>query len=158
MTNKHARSWQVFPRNNLAIQTQGGSVASLFDPDARGRITPLGNFTGALDSIEYFYGLAPSPMANAAGLGIFEAEVVEFTSGCPEVASSLVYLKAGPVNNVTGGLLPGSNVTTLKQVSNLVSTFLTLVESGVFPLFFFLFFFPSSLLFFQDSRAVCEKN
>lgn len=92
-------------------------MAALFDPEARGRITPLGNFTGALDSIEYFYGLAPSPQTNPSGLGFFEAEVVEFTSGCPEVASSLVYLKAGPVNNVTGGLIPGSNVTILKQVS-----------------------------------------
>lgn len=109
--------WQVYPRNNLAIQTQGGSVSALFDPGAKGRISPLGNFTGALDSIEYFYGLAPSPQTNPAGLGIFEAEVVEFTSGCPEVASSLVYLKAGQVNNATGGLLPGSPVTILKQVS-----------------------------------------
>lgn len=93
-------------------------MAALFDPAAKGRISPLGNFTGALDSIEYFYGLAPSPQTNPAGLGIFEAQVVEFTSGCPEVASSLVYLKAGQVNNATGGLLPGSPVTILKQVSN----------------------------------------
>lgn len=108
---------QVFPRNTVAIQTQGQSVAALFDPDARGRISPLGNFTGALDSIEYFYGLAPVPQTNPAGLGIFEADVVEYTSGCPEVASSLVYLKAGPVNNVTGEFIAGSNVTILKQVS-----------------------------------------
>lgn len=120
--------FQVYPRNNLAIQTQGGSVSALFDPGAKGRISPLGNFTGALDSIEYFYGLAPSPQTNPAGLGIFEAEVVEFTSGCAEVATSLVYLKAGQVNNVTGTLLPGSPVTILKQVS--ISKFCC---SGPFP-------------------------
>lgn len=108
---------QVYPSNTIAIQTQGQSVAALFDPGAKGRISPLGNFTGALDSIEYFYGLAPSPQTNPAGAAIFEAEVVEFTSGCPEVAASLVYLKAGPVNNVTGEFIAGSNVTILKQVS-----------------------------------------
>lgn len=107
---------KVFPRNTVAIQTQGRSVAALFDPGARGRISPLGNFTGALDSIEYFYGLAPAPQTNPAGLAIFEAEVVEYASGCPEVASSLVYLKAGPVNNVTGEFIAGSDVTILKQV------------------------------------------
>ncbi|CAN8097467.1 unnamed protein product [Discula destructiva] len=107
----------VYPLNTVAIKTQGQSVAALFDPEARGRITPLGNFTGALDSIEYFYGLAPAPQTNPGGLGIYEAEVVEFTSGCPEVASSLVYLKTGPVNNVTGGLIPGSEVTILKQMA-----------------------------------------
>ncbi|KUI58470.1 hypothetical protein VP1G_05766 [Cytospora mali] len=84
---------------------------------AAGRITPLGNFTGFQDSIEYFFGLAPVPQAT--GEGIFEADVVAFSSECPEVASSVVYLKVGKVNNVTGGLLPGAEagVSILKQVA-----------------------------------------
>lgn len=93
----------------------------LFDPNATGRITPLGNFTGFEDSIEYFFGLAPMPQTNAAGLGLYEADIVAFASGCPEVAASVVYLKGGPVNNVTGGLIPGSPTTTLKQVGSLSS-------------------------------------
>lgn len=56
--------------------------------------------------------------------------MVEFTSGCAEVASSLVYLKAGPVNNVTGTLLPGSEMTILKQVSVPPSSFSALTVTG----------------------------
>lgn len=110
---------QVYP-NNAPIIAQGGSAVppGLFDPNATGRITPLGNFTGFEDSIEYFFGLAPMPQTNAAGLGLYEADVVAFASGCPEVAASVVYLKGGPVNNVTGGLIPGSPTTTLKQVGS----------------------------------------
>ncbi|KAK0645039.1 hypothetical protein DIS24_g8287 [Lasiodiplodia hormozganensis] len=108
----------VYP-NNAPIIAQGGSAVppGLFDPNATGRITPLGNFTGFEDSIEYFFGLAPMPQTNAAGLGLYEADVVAFASGCPEVAASVVYLKGGPVNNVTGGLIPGSPTTTLKQIA-----------------------------------------
>ncbi|EKG17648.1 hypothetical protein MPH_05097 [Macrophomina phaseolina MS6] len=108
----------IFP-NNAQIIAQGGSAVppGLFDPQARGRITPLGNFTSFEDSIEYFFGLAPTPQGNAAGLGLYEADLVAFTSSCPEVAASVVYLKGGAVNNVTGGLLPGSPTTTLKQIA-----------------------------------------
>ncbi|KAL0254840.1 hypothetical protein SLS55_009364 [Diplodia seriata] len=109
---------KIYPRN-APIIAQGGSAVppGLFAPEATGRITPLGNFTGFEDSIEYFFGLAPMPQTNAASLGLYEAEVVSFTSGCPEVAASVVYLKGGAVNNVTGGLLPGSPTTTLKQIA-----------------------------------------
>lgn len=109
---------QIFPYNAAVIQSQGGSIPGLFDEAAAGRITPLGNFTGFLDSIEYFYGLAPLPLTSG-GRAIYEADVVAFSSECPLVASSVVYLKVGPVNNVTGGLLPGAEaeVTILKQVS-----------------------------------------
>ena len=107
----------VYPHNAPIIQ-QGGSAVpdGLFGPSATGRITPLGNFTGFEDSIEYFFGLAPLPQANPAGVAIFKAEVVEFSSGCPEVASSVVYLYAGKVNQTTGELLDGAKVTPLKQV------------------------------------------
>lgn len=45
--------------------------------------------------------------------------MVAFSSECADVASSVVYLSVGTVNNVTGGLLPGAEagVSILKQVS-----------------------------------------
>ncbi|KAF4301440.1 hypothetical protein GTA08_BOTSDO10783 [Botryosphaeria dothidea] len=108
----------VYP-NNAQIIAQGGSAVppGLFDSQAKGRITPLGNFTDFEDSIEYFFGLAPTPQGNAAGIGLYEAEVVSFTSGCPEVAASTVYLKGGAVDKEKGGLLAGSPTTILKQVA-----------------------------------------
>lgn len=110
---------QLYPKNIPVIQSQGQSIPGLFAEEAGGRITPIGNFTDFLDSIEYFYGLAPILQASPASLGIFEADVVAFSSECPEVASSVVYLRVGPVSNVTGGLLSGAGaeVTILKQVS-----------------------------------------
>ncbi|ROW13347.1 hypothetical protein VPNG_05460 [Cytospora leucostoma] len=109
----------VYPNNAAVVQSQGHSVSGLFAGAASGRISPLGNFTGFLDSIEYFFGLAPLPQASFAGLGFFRAEVVAFSSECADVASSVVYLYVGPVNNVTGGLLPGAEaqVSILKQVA-----------------------------------------
>ncbi|EOD45455.1 hypothetical protein UCRNP2_7827 [Neofusicoccum parvum UCRNP2] len=108
----------VFP-NNVPILTKGGAGVppGLFNANATGRISPVGNFSGFEDSIEYFFGLAPTPQTNQVGLGLFEADVVSFTSGCAEVAASVVYLKGGAVNNETGGLIEGSPVTTLKQVA-----------------------------------------
>ncbi|KAL0571010.1 hypothetical protein V5O48_010957, partial [Marasmius crinis-equi] len=108
----------VYPRNVPIIQQGGPAVpAGLFNQDATGRITPLGNFTGFEHSIEYFFGLAPVPSGNPAGTAIYKAEIVEFTSGCPNVAASVVYLHAGAVNQTTGGLLPGSNSVALKQIA-----------------------------------------
>ncbi|EOD45839.1 hypothetical protein UCRNP2_7431 [Neofusicoccum parvum UCRNP2] len=93
----------VYPRN-APIVSQGASAvpAGLFNENAVGRISPIGNFTGFDDSIEYFFGLAPTPDSNPAGAAIYKAEVVEFTSGCADVASSLVYLRTGTVDNTTG--------------------------------------------------------
>jgi hypothetical protein len=111
----------VYP-NNAPIVNQGASAVppGLFNDNATGRISPLGNFTGFNDSIECmtcsfgvepferriltyhsppdFFALAPTPQASA-GQGIYRAEVVAFTSGCPEVATSLVYLRTGSVSD-----------------------------------------------------------
>ncbi|KAL0060194.1 hypothetical protein AAF712_013041 [Marasmius tenuissimus] len=116
-TIKSIYNLTVYPHNVPIIQ-QGASAVppGLFDPSATGRITPLGNFTGFEDSIEYFFGLAPVPQ-NSAGSAIFKSEVVEFTSGCPEVASSVVYLYVGQVNQTTGELVEGAKVTPLKQIA-----------------------------------------
>ncbi|XMA15213.1 hypothetical protein WAI453_008004 [Rhynchosporium graminicola] len=82
----------VYP-NNVPIVNNGASAvpAGLFNVNATGRISPLGNFTGFDDSTEYFFGLAPIP-SKSAGVGIFKADVVSYTSGCPGVAASVVYL------------------------------------------------------------------
>ncbi|KAJ7243074.1 hypothetical protein C8J57DRAFT_1367153 [Mycena rebaudengoi] len=76
----------VFPANTRIIA--GGAAAvppGLFNVNATGRITPVGQF-------------ANDPSA------ITKATIVAFTSGCPEVASSVVYLTVSTVNpdNSTG--------------------------------------------------------
>ncbi|KAL1304697.1 hypothetical protein AAFC00_003648 [Neodothiora populina] len=108
----------VYP-NNLPIVQHGAAAVppGLFNVNATGRVTPLGNFTGFDDSVEYFFALAPLPQANGAGVGFYEAEVVEFTSGCPEVAASVVYLRSGQVNQTTGAFIASPFTTTLKQVA-----------------------------------------
>lgn len=76
----------------------------------------MGNFTDFTESIEYFFGLAPTPDTNAAGIAFHKAEVSEFTSGCPEIASSVVNLRTGKMD-LNGTYHPGTKFdTTLKQV------------------------------------------
>lgn len=66
------------------------------------------------DSTEYFFALAPVPQP--PGYGAFtKAEVVEFTSGSPDVAASLVYFTSTVVNpNATNN---GQFINILKQVA-----------------------------------------
>lgn len=79
-------------------------------------MTPVGNFTDFTESIEYFFGLAPTPDTNGGSLAIHKAEVTEFTSGCPEIASSVVNLRTGKVD-LNGTHTPGTKAeSTLKQV------------------------------------------
>jgi hypothetical protein len=101
--------------DNLPIITQGSSAvpAGLFAQNATGRVSPLGNFTGFEDSIEYFFALAlvPSPPAYSV---FSKATVVEFSSGCPEVAASVAWLETKVDNaNLTNN---GQYLSTLKQV------------------------------------------
>ncbi|KAK4541393.1 hypothetical protein LTR36_007994 [Oleoguttula mirabilis] len=107
----------VYP-NNLPIVTNGASAvpAGLFNQNATGRISPVGNFTGFNDSIEYFFALAPVPQVDNGG-AFYRADVVAFTTGCPEIASSLVYLHTGKVDNVTGVLNASLPTTILSQVA-----------------------------------------
>ncbi|EKG11306.1 hypothetical protein MPH_11571 [Macrophomina phaseolina MS6] len=100
---------------------QNGSAAvppGLFSPNVSGRISPLGNFTGFEESIEYFFSLAPVPQGTN-GNAFYRADTVEFTSGCPEVAASVTYLAVGPVDPVSGGLINSTNATTtaVKQIA-----------------------------------------
>jgi hypothetical protein len=104
----------VFPAN-VKIITEGASAvpAGLFNQNATGRVTPLGEFVGFQDSIEYFFGLAPLPTSNARNNAFSNATLAEFTSGCPEVAASVVYLTLSTFNpdNSTGPF-----ITVLKEV------------------------------------------
>lgn len=116
----------IFP-NNLPVLKDGAKAVppGLFNINATGRVTPIGNFSGFDDSIEYFFALAPvagqnnlntSFFSNDSSAVIREAKVVEFASGCPEIAASTVYLAIGMVNGSTSEPI-GDLFTTLKQAS-----------------------------------------
>ena len=105
----------VFP-NNQVFLTRGAKAVpnGLFSPNATGRITPVGNFSGFEDSVEYFFGLTPPVQSPLYGTWT-KAEIVSFTSGCPEVASSVVY-------GSTTGVAPnastfGKEIAKVKQVA-----------------------------------------
>ncbi|KAL9596776.1 MAG: hypothetical protein Q9179_004503 [Wetmoreana sp. 5 TL-2023] len=105
----------VYP-NNLAFIANGSASVpqGLFNKDAQGRITPVGNFTGFDDSTEYFFGLAPIPTPPSYGV-FSKAQVVEFVSACPSVAASVVYFTTSVFNpNATNN---GQYLSTLKQVA-----------------------------------------
>ena len=83
----------IFP-NQLPILEQGaaGVPRGLFSQNATGRVDPVGNFTGFEDSIEYFFALAPVPQTNSSSTAISRIQITEFSSACPDVAASVVYL------------------------------------------------------------------
>ncbi|CAK4032316.1 Hypothetical predicted protein [Lecanosticta acicola] len=108
----------VYP-NNIPVLLQGGAAVpkGLFSNDSKGRVSPVGNFVGFEDSIEYFFALAPTPQGNPAGAAVYDAQVVNFVSGCPDVASSLVYLRTGQVNQL-GQLNKSAPTSTLSQLAS----------------------------------------
>lgn len=110
--------YTVYPANT-AIISQGSKAVppGLFSPDATGRVSPVGNFTGFEDSIEYFFALAPTPQGNPQSTAFYKAEVVDFVSGCPNVASSLVYFRTGKLDEA-GQLQDDGPKTTLSQVND----------------------------------------
>ncbi|KAL8996873.1 MAG: hypothetical protein Q9169_003725 [Polycauliona sp. 2 TL-2023] len=102
--------------NNLAFIANGSASVppGLFNEKARGRISPVGNFTGFDDSTEYFFALAPIPTPPRYGV-FSDVSVVQFTSGCASVASSVVYFRTTVFNpNATNN---GEYLTTLKQIA-----------------------------------------
>ena len=102
----------VYPRNLPLFLNQTDIGLPFFDVNVTGRVTPLGDFSGYEDSIEYFWGLAPVPIPPSTA-AISRAVVTHFTSGCPEVASSTVEFT---VTNVVGPL-NGTLITKLKQIA-----------------------------------------
>ncbi|KAI9786480.1 MAG: hypothetical protein M1839_006940 [Geoglossum umbratile] len=102
--------------NQLPIFAGGaaGVPQGLFNANASGRVDPVGNFTGFEDSIEYFFALAPTPDSGVRSV-ITKAEIVEFSSSCPEVAASVVYLETGKMDPANPGKM--EKLATLKQVA-----------------------------------------
>lgn len=109
----------VYPNNYPIVKLGSSQVPpGLFSPSAIGRVSPVGEFSGFNDSIEYFFALAPVPSdPEFQGVAIYQADVVEFTSGCPGIAASLVYLRTGKVDPQTGEVDSRVPVSTLSQVS-----------------------------------------
>ncbi|KAJ7461169.1 hypothetical protein FB451DRAFT_1562986 [Mycena latifolia] len=105
----------IYPANTKIIAEGASAVpAGLFNVNATGRITPVGEFFGFNDSIEYFFGLAPVPKGSPPN-GVFSnAALVAFTSGCAEVAASTAYLTLSTLN-ADGSA--GAYISTLKQVA-----------------------------------------
>ena len=104
----------IHPNNQEFLRVGSSAVASgLFNQKAAGRITPIGNFSGFEDSVEYFFGLTPP-----AQFPLFDtwtkAEIVSFSSGCPEVATSIVHGETTGINPNASTF--GKKVTTIKQV------------------------------------------
>ena len=111
----------IYP-NQVPILEYGASAvpAGLFNQDVVGRVDPVGNFTGFQDSIEYFFALAPTPQTNSASQAITSIQLTEFSSACPSVAASVVYLYTSVVN--PGAPDNGKPLPPLKQVGeNLIS-------------------------------------
>jgi len=106
----------IYP-NQLPILEQGaaGVPPGLFNEAATGRVDPVGNFSGFDDSIEYFFALAPVPSTNLASTAITSIQITEFSSGCPDVAASVVYLYCNVY--APGSADNGKALAPLKEVS-----------------------------------------
>jgi hypothetical protein len=107
----------IYP-NQLPVLELGaaGVPPGLFNQNAAGRIDPVGNFTGLEDSVEYFFALAPVPQASSNSQVFSSIKITEFSSGCPDVAASVVFFftsvdSPGSPNN-------GQSLPPLKQVSD----------------------------------------
>jgi hypothetical protein len=86
----------------------------LFSEDVAGRVYPVGNFEGFANSIEYFFALAPLPQGNRRGAAISRYKIASFTSGCRDVAASVVYLYSTVVDPESPDF--GQPLAPLKQV------------------------------------------
>ncbi|CZT23325.1 uncharacterized protein RCC_09037 [Ramularia collo-cygni] len=105
----------VYPKNVPVITGGDASVPpNLFSSNATGRFSPVGEFVGFSEAWESFFAFAPAPR-NGSGLAIYKADVVNFVSACPEVASSVVYLRTGIVSE-SGELDRSAPTSTLSQI------------------------------------------
>lgn len=104
----------IYPNNQPFIAKGLTALPKgLFNVNATGRISPVGNFSGIDDTVEYFFGLTP-PVQPPLYDTWTKAQIVSFSSGCPEVASSVVYGETTGVNPNASTF--GQKVSTVKQV------------------------------------------
>lgn len=109
----------VYPNQLPIIFGGAGNVPDhLFSQDVVGRVYPVGNFKGFEDSIEYFFALAPLPQGNVQSAAITEYKITSFSSGCPNVAASVVYLYSSVVDPTSPD--NGKTLAPLKQVSSVL--------------------------------------
>ncbi|KAF4636875.1 hypothetical protein G7Y89_g1198 [Cudoniella acicularis] len=97
----------VFIKNGVSAIPPG-----LFNANASGRISPVGNFSGIEQTAEYFFGLSPQAEAPFY-IGWTSFEIHQFSSECPEVASSKVWGRTTIVN--PGAPNDGEYLSTLMQ-------------------------------------------
>ena len=110
----------IYPNNQAFIQKGISEIPKgLFNENATGRIAPIGNFSGIDDTAEYFFALNPAPVFPLYDTWT-NAKIVSFSSGCPEVASSVVYGATTGVN--PNASTYGKTVTTIKQVRSVLTT------------------------------------
>ncbi|KAL9121734.1 MAG: hypothetical protein Q9187_001705 [Circinaria calcarea] len=120
----------IFPNNQAFIRKGVSEIPKgLFNENARGRIAPVGNFSGIEDTAEYFFALNPAPVFPLYATWT-NAKIVSFSSGCPEVASSVVYGATTGVN--PNASTYGKTVTTIKQVGPILQAWEQLARA-VFP-------------------------
>ncbi|KKY30432.1 hypothetical protein UCDDA912_g09638 [Diaporthe ampelina] len=103
--------------NNLAFLKDGVAAIpdGLFSQDVVGRVTPLGNFSGLEDTVEYFFALTPEPAPPTYATWT-NATITHFVSECPEVAASVVYGKTMGVNASVPSTYQ-KRVSTIKQIA-----------------------------------------
>ncbi|SPO00356.1 uncharacterized protein DNG_03201 [Cephalotrichum gorgonifer] len=106
----------VYPNQVPIIFGGAGNVPDgLFSHSVAGRVYPVGNFKGFEDSIEYFFALAPLPQGNIKSAAITSYKITSFTSGCRNVAASVVYLYSSVVDPASPDF--GKPLAPLKQVA-----------------------------------------
>lgn len=143
----------VYPNQLPVIRFGGAGVPKgLFSQNVTGRVDPVGQFTDFEDSIEYFFALAPIPQENGVSIAITGYKITEFSSACPDVAASVVYLYCSIVK--PGFPEDGTPLAPLKQVSFHKSQALLAVVD------FFSFFSrltpPGGVLEFRQGRSSAE--
>ncbi|TEY87357.1 hypothetical protein BOTCAL_0003g00370 [Botryotinia calthae] len=110
-----------FPSPESRYNGSAATPMEFWNENATGRISPLGNFTGFDDSTEYFFALPPIPGQTGAGIlepnynAFTSYELHAFTSGCPEEASSIVYLNTTIMHPCSTS--HGQYVTKIKEIA-----------------------------------------
>lgn len=104
-----------FPQSTAFIKNGMSAIpAGLFSPNATGRVSPVGNFSGAEESAEYFFGLSPQGEAPFY-IGWTSVDIHSFSSECPEVAVSSIRGRTTVVK--PGDPTDGDYVSTLEQTA-----------------------------------------